>query len=75
MKTSKQKSNQTSETELCPMCNRPVGTAESVHRTADDFKHALLIVSILINLFGFTTWLVVQSSSSYAVAVANYLGQ
>ena len=40
-------------------------------QTNNDFKNAVLIVSLLINLFVFTTWLVAKASPT----LASQLGQ
>lgn len=52
-----------------------VGTREnvvlaSVPYTAEDFKNSLLIVSLLVNAFVFTTWITVQVSSDFASTAA-----
>jgi hypothetical protein len=41
--------------------------------TMHDFKNALLIVSVAINLFMLTLWLTTQVSQSYAVDLANFI--
>lgn len=45
----------------------------TVPYTAEDFKNSLLIVSVLVNLLVFTTWLVTQVSGTYAQAVASLI--
>lgn len=49
-------------------------TTETVtYQTANDFKNSILIVSVLVNLFILTTWLVVQASPYYAAQLVSYL--
>lgn len=38
-------------------------------QTKEDMKNSILIVSVLINLFVFTSWLVVEVSPDYAFAL------
>lgn len=40
--------------------------AAAVLQTNEDFKTALIVVSVAVNLFVLTTWLVAQLSSEYA---------
>ncbi len=41
-------------------------TRPALFETSEDLKTALLIVSVTINLFLFTAWLVVQTDPRYA---------
>lgn len=41
--------------------------------TAHDFKNALLVVSLGVNVFIFTLWLTTQVSDAYAFHVARYI--
>ena len=41
--------------------------------TQSDFKNAMLIVSLLVNLFVLTTWLVAKASSEYAAQLVTLL--
>ncbi len=43
------------------------------HALTEDVKSSLLVVSVLINLFIFTSWLVVQSTSAYDQQVIAWL--
>ena len=40
---------------------------------SDDFKSAALVVSVLLNLFVFIGWIVLQVTNEYNVEVANFL--
>lgn len=42
-------------------------------KIGEDFKHAALVVSVLINLFVFVGWLVLQTTSKYDEQVAAFL--
>lgn len=55
-----------------------IGTHEGqvftlVPRTLEDFKNALLIVSLLVNLFLLIGWLVTRVSQDYAYVIASAL--
>lgn len=41
----------------------------AVLQTSEDLKTALLIVSVTVNLFLFTTWLVIQADPSVALVL------
>ena len=41
----------------------------AVFQTSEDLKTALLIVSLGINLFVFTAWLVIQTDPRYAAMI------
>ncbi len=41
--------------------------------TMDDFKNALLLVSVFINLFVFTTWLTMQLTDEYNAVMISFL--
>jgi len=45
----------------------------SVPYTSYDFKNAMLIVSLVINVFFLTLWLTLQLSDTYAFSLAQYL--
>ena len=47
----------------------------SVPYTLEDFKNALLIVSVLINVTFLILWILTQVHTEYAVVVANSLLQ
>ena len=42
-------------------------------QTEQDFKHSVLIVSVVINLFIFTGWLALQVTNAYDAQVAGML--
>lgn len=42
----------------------------AIFQTSEDLKTALLIVSLSVNLFLFTAWLVVQTDPRYAALIA-----
>ncbi|MFZ1812766.1 MAG: hypothetical protein WAU02_04625 [Candidatus Saccharimonadales bacterium] len=48
-------------------------TVRPLSRVNDDFKNALLIVSLFINLFVFTTWLVAKASPTLAAQLGHLL--
>lgn len=48
-------------------------TAASIEQTNKDFKNALLIVSISINIFIFTAWLTLHVASVYGTQLASTL--
>ena len=41
-------------------------------QTERDFKDAILTVSVFVNLFMLCVWVVLQSSTQYDVAIANF---
>lgn len=41
-------------------------------QTERDFKDALLTVSVFVNLFMLCVWVVLQSSTQYDMAIANF---
>ncbi|HEX6462039.1 MAG TPA: hypothetical protein VFZ58_02065 [Candidatus Saccharimonadales bacterium] len=43
------------------------------HALTEDVKTSLLVVSVLVNLFFFTSWLVVQSTTAYDQQVIAWL--
>lgn len=45
----------------------------SVPYTSEDFKNSLLIVSLIVNMFILTAWIVVQVNETYALTVAQSL--
>lgn len=47
--------------------------ASSTLQTNADFKTALFVISVTINLFVFITWLVAQVSDEYAKQLASFL--
>ena len=53
------------------MAKANTNTAQStaIFQTSEDLKTALLIVSLSINLFVFTAWLVVQTDPRYAAMI------
>jgi len=40
---------------------------------AQDLKHSILIVSVVANLFVFTTWIALQVTTQYDTQLANFL--
>lgn len=48
---------------------------EEVRQTANDFKHALLVVSLLVNAFFLTGWLVIQVTTRYNEQLIAYLSR
>lgn len=46
-----------------------------VKQTADDFKHSVLLVSLLVNAFFITGWLVVEVTNRYNDQLIAYLLQ
>lgn len=42
-------------------------------QTREDVKNSVLIVSVLVNLFIFITWLVIETSPNHAVALISSL--
>ena len=46
--------------------NTNTTTRPAIFQTSEDLKTALLIVSVSINLFLFTAWLVIQTDPRYA---------
>ena len=53
--------------------NTQVEAEAVVYQTVNDFKNSILIVSVLVNLFILTTWLVIQASPTYGLVLVNYL--
>lgn len=47
----------------------PVENTVAVLQTGQDLKNALLVVSLVINLFIFTAWLVVQADPSLTLVL------
>lgn len=47
--------------------------AESIEQTAEDFKNAGLVVSVLVNLFVFSAWLVLEVTDAYNAQIISYL--
>jgi hypothetical protein len=48
-------------------------TQEVVEQTADDFKSAVLVVSLVVNLFVLTAWLVIEKTDRYNTEIVNYI--
>jgi hypothetical protein len=44
-------------------------TTHTNTQTKEDLKNSVLIVSVLVNLFFLTGWLVLEASSTYALAL------
>jgi len=42
-------------------------------QTKEDVKNSVLIVSVLVNLFVFTAWLVIEATPNYTVALVSGL--
>lgn len=51
--------------------NTQVPESIAVFQTSEDLKTALLVVSMAINLFLFTTWLVIQTDPSLALMLVS----
>ncbi|HEX8389822.1 MAG TPA: hypothetical protein VF597_00160 [Candidatus Saccharimonadales bacterium] len=49
--------------------NTTTNEAVAVFQTSADLKSALLIVSLVVNLFLFTAWLVIQADPRVALVV------
>ena len=43
------------------------------HHTSQDVRNAVLVVSIVLNLFIFTAWLAMQVTSRYDAQIAGFL--
>jgi hypothetical protein len=52
---------------------KPTLAAVATAQTNQDFKNALLIVSVVANLFVLTAWMVAQLSAEYAGQLANLI--
>lgn len=52
---------------------KPSKAASAILQTGADFKTALLVVSVTLNLFVFIAWLVAQVSEDYAKQLASLL--
>ena len=50
-----------------------VATISAHQQVGYDLKNAVLIVSVLVNLFIFTTWLALQMTSAYDTQLASFL--
>ncbi len=48
-------------------------SAAVIAKTNEDFKHAVLVVSIVANVFVLTAWLVAQASSEYAAQLSSLI--
>jgi hypothetical protein len=53
--------------------NKPSKAASATLQTNADFKTALIVVSVTLNLVVFITWLVAQVSEDYAKQLASLL--
>lgn len=49
--------------------NTNTAPSPAIFQTSEDLKTALLIVSLSINLFVFTAWLVIQTDPRYAAMI------
>jgi len=49
--------------------NTTIKERVAVFQTSEDLKSALLIVSVAVNLFIFTAWLVIQVDPKYALVL------
>ena len=45
---------------VCEDCSETAVIAQEVHQTANDFRSAVLVVSVMANVFVLTAWLVTQ---------------
>lgn len=50
-----------------------VSTDAAMTQTINDFKNSTLLVSVLVNMFILTTWLVLQITDVYNPAIIGYL--
>lgn len=50
-----------------------VSTDAAMTQTINDFKNSALLVSVLVNMFILTTWLVLQVTDMYNPAIIGYL--
>ncbi len=55
------------------MKNKTNTPAVTLVQTNEDFKMSLIIVSVGVNLFVLTTWMVAQLSSDYAAQLATLI--
>jgi hypothetical protein len=46
---------------------------ETTSSVAQDFKHSVLIVSVLVNLYIFTAWIALQVTTRYDEQLASFL--
>jgi hypothetical protein len=47
--------------------------AVAVFQTGEDFRNALLVISLVVNLFVLVSWLVVETTDRYDAAVVSLL--
>lgn len=74
MKQNKKTTNTHSQhPSACADCTDAAVIAQEVKMTADDFKLALLVVSVAVNVFVLTTWIAAQSSSLYANQLVQFI--
>jgi hypothetical protein len=50
-----------------------ISTEMAMQQTVGDFKNSVLVVSLLINLFVLTSWLVIEVTDVYNIALIMYL--
>ena len=51
----------------------PTNTADTILDTAEDFKSAGLVVSLIANLFLFIAWLVIETTDVFNAQIISYL--
>ena len=51
---------------------RPVKKTNAIFHTGEDARTAILIVSLLINLFVLSIWIVVRTTSDYDAALSSF---
>jgi hypothetical protein len=68
----KQKATTTKNTKKQTLSTSVKG--EAVYSTLrDDVKNSLLVLSLIVNLYIFTLWLVLQVTTQYDAQIANFL--
>lgn len=66
----KEKTNKNQTTESQPAS---MEAAITTSHMSQDLKTAVLVVSVIANLFVFTAWLALQVTTKYDVQIANFL--
>jgi hypothetical protein len=73
MKQNTKSTKHASHPVVCADCTENAIVEQEVKLTAADFKTAVLIVSLAVNLFVLTAWLVVETTSDYNAIILGYL--
>lgn len=53
--------------------NKNINIQTVITQTNEDFKASILIVSVAVNMFVFTAWLVAQVSAEYAAQLVTLI--